>query len=84
MYSRTASREASRGWVANRFYYQIKIPLKDAAIMANCNDRPPAANGYSGLSHDGESKGRRYRSLVRWARLVGRTAEGAAAQRKGY
>ncbi len=28
-----------RGWVANRFYYQINIPLKDAAILSNCNDR---------------------------------------------
>lgn len=28
-----------RGWVANRFYYQISIPLKDAAILANCDDR---------------------------------------------
>lgn len=30
---------AIRGWVANRFYYQISIPVKDAAIMANCRDR---------------------------------------------
>jgi pyrroloquinoline-quinone synthase len=28
-----------RGWVANRFYYQISIPIKDAAILANCPDR---------------------------------------------
>jgi pyrroloquinoline-quinone synthase len=28
-----------RGWVANRFYYQISIPSKDAAILANCDDR---------------------------------------------
>ncbi len=28
-----------QGWVANRFYYQISIPLKDAAIMSNCPDR---------------------------------------------
>lgn len=28
-----------RGWVANRFYYQISIPIKDAAILSNCNDR---------------------------------------------
>ena len=28
-----------RGWVANRFYYQINIPRKDAAILANCEDR---------------------------------------------
>ena len=34
-----ASREQIRGWVANRFYYQISIPLKDAAILANCGER---------------------------------------------
>lgn len=28
-----------QGWVANRFYYQIKIPVKDANILANCPDR---------------------------------------------
>lgn len=28
-----------RGWVANRFYYQINIPRKDAAILANCEER---------------------------------------------
>ena len=30
---------AVRGWVANRFHYQTSIPIKDAAIMANCSDR---------------------------------------------
>jgi pyrroloquinoline-quinone synthase len=34
-----ATREQIRGWVANRFYYQVNIPIKDAAILANCNDR---------------------------------------------
>lgn len=28
-----------RGWVANRFYYQIAIPIKDAAVMSNCDDQ---------------------------------------------
>lgn len=28
-----------QGWVCNRFYYQIAIPIKDAAIMANMPDR---------------------------------------------
>lgn len=32
-------KEAIQGWVANRFYYQTSIPVKDAAIMANCRDR---------------------------------------------
>jgi pyrroloquinoline-quinone synthase len=30
------SRDALRGWVANRFYYQQNIPVKDAAIISNC------------------------------------------------
>ncbi|MBV9346142.1 MAG: pyrroloquinoline-quinone synthase PqqC [Gammaproteobacteria bacterium] len=34
-----ASVEQIRGWVANRFYYQICIPRKDAAILANCEER---------------------------------------------
>ncbi len=28
-----------RGWVANRFYYQASIPMKDGAILSNCPDR---------------------------------------------
>ncbi len=31
--------EQIRAWVANRFYYQVNIPQKDAAVMANCPDR---------------------------------------------
>jgi len=31
------SPEAVRGWVANRFYYQRSIPVKDAAILSNCS-----------------------------------------------
>jgi pyrroloquinoline-quinone synthase len=30
------SREELQRWVANRFYYQRSIPLKDAAILSNC------------------------------------------------
>ncbi len=33
-----ASPEQVRGWVANRFYYQIAIPIKDAAVLSNCPD----------------------------------------------
>jgi pyrroloquinoline-quinone synthase len=34
-----ATPQQIRGWVANRFCYQVAIPLKDAAILANCPDR---------------------------------------------
>jgi pyrroloquinoline-quinone synthase len=30
------SPDGLRGWVANRFYYQRNIPIKDAAILSNC------------------------------------------------
>jgi len=43
-----------RGWVANRFYYQISIPIKDAAILANCPDRSVRRNWVQRiLDHDG-------------------------------
>lgn len=33
-----STKQQVQGWVANRYYYQAIIPVKDAAIMANCND----------------------------------------------
>jgi len=49
-----ASREQVRGWVTNRFYYQINIPLKDAAILANCDERAVRRNWVQRiLDHDG-------------------------------
>jgi pyrroloquinoline-quinone synthase len=43
-----------RGWVANRFYYQISIPIKDAAILSNCDDRAVRRNWVQRiLDHDG-------------------------------
>ncbi len=49
-----ASAAQIRGWVANRFYYQINIPQKDAAIMANCPDREARRQWVRRiLDHDG-------------------------------
>jgi pyrroloquinoline-quinone synthase len=49
-----ASPDQIRGWVANRFYYQINIPIKDAAILANCDDRAVRRNWVQRiLDHDG-------------------------------
>jgi len=38
MHQGECTKQQIQGWVANRFYYQLNIPIKDAAIMANCND----------------------------------------------
>lgn len=49
-----ASPEQIRGWVANRFYYQIAIPVKDAAILSNCGDRDVRRQWIQRiLDHDG-------------------------------
>jgi len=51
-----ASREQIQGWVANRFYYQQAIPLKDAAVLSNCADREVRREWVQRiLDHDGYS-----------------------------
>jgi len=52
------SPEALRGWVTNRFYYQRNIPIKDAAVLANCPVREVRrAWIHRILDHDGISYG---------------------------
>ena len=49
-------RSAIQGWVANRFYYQTSIPVKDAAVLANCRDRDARRLWVQRiLDHDGAS-----------------------------
>jgi pyrroloquinoline-quinone synthase len=49
-----ATREQIRGWVANRYYYQISIPIKDAAILSNCPSRAMRREWIQRiLDHDG-------------------------------
>jgi len=48
------SPEQIRGWAANRFYYQVSLPRKDAAILANCPDREVRRRWIQRiLDHDG-------------------------------
>ncbi len=64
-----ASPDQIRGWVANRYYYQISIPVKDAAILANCPEREVRRNWVQRiLDHDGygEDKG----GIESWLRLA--------------
>ena len=49
-----ATPEQVRGWVANRFCYQTAIPVKDAAILANCPVREVRREWIQRiLDHDG-------------------------------
>ena len=72
-----------RGWVANRFYYQVNIPQKDGAIIANCPDRATRRRWVRRiLDHDGwgENEG----GIEAWVRLgeaVGLTRDALCSQR---
>lgn len=57
-----------RGWIANRFYYQVNIPQKDGAIIANCPDRETRRKWVRRiLDHDGwdDNEG----GIEAWVRL---------------
>ncbi|MEZ5661935.1 MAG: pyrroloquinoline-quinone synthase PqqC [Burkholderiaceae bacterium] len=61
-----------RCWVANRFYYQICIPRKDAAILANMPDREHRRLWIDRiLDHDGhgDHEGAAAGGIEAWTRL---------------
>jgi pyrroloquinoline-quinone synthase len=48
------TKEQIQGWVANRYYYQVSIPRKDANILANCPDRETRSKWIQRImDHDG-------------------------------
>ena len=68
-----ATPEQVRGWVANRFCYQLAIPLKDAAILSNCDDRAVRRGWVQRiLDHDGFELGglRDDGGIEAWLRLA--------------
>ncbi len=55
MYEGKLTKEQLQCWVANRFYYQIAIPMKDAAILSNCPDKDVRKQWIVRITdHDGE------------------------------
>lgn len=62
------TREQLQGWVANRFYYQTQIPVKDAAILSNCPERDVRRVWIQRiLDHDGTSGDEG--GIEKWLRL---------------
>lgn len=58
-----------RGWVANRFYYQRNLPLKDAAIISNCPIREVRRVWLHRITdHDGTREGEG--GIEAWLRLA--------------
>ena len=61
-------RDAVCRWVANRFYYQRNIPLKDAAILSNCPLRDVRRKWIKRITdHDGQEGDEG--GIEKWIRL---------------
>jgi coenzyme PQQ biosynthesis protein C len=58
-----------QAWALNRYYYQSMIPIKDASLIARCDDRAIRREWRSRLTdHDGE--GPEDGGIARWLRLT--------------
>ncbi|MHA1528106.1 MAG: pyrroloquinoline-quinone synthase PqqC, partial [Alphaproteobacteria bacterium] len=58
-----------RAWVINRYYYQSRIPMKDAAFMSRCEDPDIRREWRSRIEdHDGDES--REGGIARWLRLA--------------
>ncbi len=58
-----------QAWALNRYYYQASIPLKDASLIARCEDAAIRREWRSRLiDHDGEREGEG--GIARWLMLT--------------
>src|SRR5262249_61674169 len=58
-----------QAWALNRYYYQASIPLKDASLIARCEDSALRREWRSRLvDHDGEAA--EDGGIARWLRLT--------------
>ena len=58
-----------QAWALNRYYYQAMIPIKDASLIARCEDRALRREWRSRLvDHDGEAEGDG--GIARWLKLT--------------
>lgn len=58
-----------QAWALNRYYYQAMIPIKDASLIARCDDSAVRREWRSRLvDHDGEHEGDG--GIARWLKLT--------------
>jgi pyrroloquinoline-quinone synthase len=69
MHEGKLTREQLQQWVLNRYYYQTRIPIKDALIVAKSDDPAFRRSWLRRIrDHDGETAGTG--GLVEWIRLA--------------
>jgi pyrroloquinoline-quinone synthase len=68
MHDGTLTRDDLQRWVANRYYYQTRIPIKDALILSKSDD-PAFRRMWIRRIHDHDGTDGDEGGLVRWQRL---------------
>ena len=68
MHDGTLTRADLQRWVANRYYYQTRIPIKDALILSKSDD-PAFRRMWIRRIHDHDGTDGDEGGLVRWQRL---------------
>ena len=64
------SKAQVQAWALNRYYYQAMIPVKDASLIARCDDAAVRREWRSRLvDHDGGAEGDG--GIARWLKLTG-------------
>lgn len=69
MHAGELSREQIQGWVLNRFYYQTRIPIKDAIILSKSED-PAFRRSWIRRIHDHDGPEEGQGGLAQWLRLA--------------
>jgi pyrroloquinoline-quinone synthase len=69
MHAGTLTREQLQAWVRNRFYYQTRIPIKDALILAKSED-PEFRRRWIRRIHDHDGAQAGEGGLALWLRLA--------------
>lgn len=69
LHSGQCSADEVRAWVINRYYYQSRIPMKDAAFLSRCED-PAMRRAWRSRIEDHDGTETREGGIARWLRLA--------------
>jgi len=69
MHAGQLTKEQIQGWVLNRFYYQTRIPIKDAIILSKSEDST-FRRSWIGRIHDHDGMQEGEGGLASWLRLA--------------
>ncbi len=69
LHSGACTADQVRAWVINRYYYQSRIPMKDAAFLSRCED-PELRRAWRSRIEDHDGSPGKEGGIARWLRLA--------------